>query len=93
MTEDELDIETLRYRGPTVVPLSGGRLGILTPGAGEPYVISDDIRKIWSVVDAYTKYNVLSPPTPKVATRVALLANISDEVLEAALRAVQEGRA
>jgi hypothetical protein len=76
MTQDELDIETLRYRGPTIVPLPGShRLAVLTPGLqqeqGREYVICSSMIDAWSTAITYIEYNKLPEPAPRTKRAAA----------------------
>lgn len=66
MTQDEIDIETYRYRAPAVVPLGGFRLAVLTPGWDPPWRIfnlddpkDDQTDVLCAVLTEYVEWNVL----------------------------------
>jgi hypothetical protein len=88
MTEDEMTIETLRYRAPTVVPLSGNRFAII----GGPICGPEDLHRALST---YIENNVLKPKRTGEQTIESLCANIgltAEEFSEAISRAIAESR-
>lgn len=91
MTTDEIDIETYRYRAPTVVPLDGLRFAVLCPGWETPTRICGPL-ELHAVLTAYTEFNSLPAPTSaktlRAATALASL-NLTDEELDEALTAIR----
>lgn len=92
MSDDEIEIETLRYRAPVVVPLSGGgggRFAVLCVG-WEPPVRICKAGDLWYILDEYTQWNVLpdtqhvpkvSPGTTDLLASLGLEPDEIDQVL------------
>lgn len=56
MTRDEMDIETYRYRAPTVVPLACGRFAVLGPKGP---TICETANELYGALMAHIEWNAL----------------------------------
>lgn len=65
MTTDEMTVETLRYRAPSVVALPDGRFAVLVPGweleTKATYLVADDLLSLWTAINNYTAWNQQEP--------------------------------
>jgi hypothetical protein len=98
MTREEMEIETLKYRAPTVVPLDNGQLAVLTPGQpGIGYHICRTFDGLKMVIEQYCEWNqreaVKPPRKTSEASKLALsvLSYLDeDELIKAALSAINK---